>query len=194
LSAQQLNASASVPGSFTYSPSAGEVFAAGTHTLSATFTPNDSADVASAQATVTLTVAKATPIVTWQTPSSIQYGTPLSNAQLNAAALVPGSFTYTPAAGTVLTAGKQTLSVTFTPKDTLDYTTAQATVSLVVEGLDNFDSLMPMSFDDEPVRSEPADARRGGSTPSQQGKLETRFYKGATYEKGADGQWYLQKN
>jgi len=27
----------------------------------------------------------------------------------------------------------------------------------------------------------------------QQTKVETRVYKGATYVKGADGQWYLQK-
>ena len=49
--------------------------------------------------------------------------------QLDATASVPGTFTYTPAAGTVLNAGKgQTLSVTFTPTDTTDYTTATATV------------------------------------------------------------------
>ena len=38
---------------------------------------------------------------------------------------MPGTFTYTPAAGTVLKAGTgQTLSVSFTPTDTTDYTTA----------------------------------------------------------------------
>ncbi|HSS96514.1 MAG TPA: hypothetical protein VLK33_05780, partial [Terriglobales bacterium] len=35
----------------------------------------------------------------------------------NAAASVPGTLVYTPAAGTVLTAGTQTLSVAFTPND-----------------------------------------------------------------------------
>src|SRR5262249_41056547 len=40
--------------------------------------------------------------------------------------------TYTPAAGTVLAAGTQTLSVLFTPTDTTDYTTASASVTLVV--------------------------------------------------------------
>ncbi len=34
---------------------------------------------------------------------------------------------------------------------------------------------------------------QSGTTSSQQSKLETRTYKGAVYEKGADGQWYLQK-
>jgi hypothetical protein len=31
------------------------------------------------------------------------------------------------------------------------------------------------------------------SAPSQQGEVETRTYKGATYVKGADGEWCLQK-
>ena len=46
---------------------------------------------------------------------------------------VPGSFVYTPAAGSELSAGNQTLSVTFTPADTTNYTTATSTVTLNVE-------------------------------------------------------------
>ena len=42
------------------------------------------------------------------------------------------NFTYTPASGTVLTAGPHTLSVTLTPTDATDYKTATATVSLTV--------------------------------------------------------------
>jgi Flp pilus assembly CpaE family ATPase len=197
LSATQLNAKASVPGSFVYAPAAGEVLAAGTHTLSVTFTPKDTADEATAQASVSLTVAKATPIITWQSPAAISYGTMLGAAQLNASALVPGTFIYTPSAGTVLAAGTQTLSATFAPTDTTDYTTAQATVSLVVEGLPNLDSLMPAMADTESDRTDRADAKGGaapgGSAPHQQSQPETRTYKGATYVKGADGQWYLQK-
>ena len=55
----QLNASASIPGSFEYSPAAGEVLSPGTHTLSVTFTPQDSEDYATAHATVSLTVTRA---------------------------------------------------------------------------------------------------------------------------------------
>jgi hypothetical protein len=197
LSATQLNAKASVPGTFAYTPAAGEVLPAGTHPLSVTFTPTETKDVATAQATVSLTVAKATPIITWPTPAAISYGNPLSGVQLNATALVPGTFVYTPAAGTVLTAGTQTLSVTFTPKDTADYTTAQATVSVVVEGLPNIASLMPAMADADANSAGLADAKQGtqaSGASEQQSKLETRTYKGATYVKGADGQWYLQKN
>jgi hypothetical protein len=146
---------------------------------------------------VSVTVNKATPIITWPTPAATSYGTPLGSAQLNATALVPGTFVYTPAAGNVLAAGTQTLSVTFIPADAMDYTTAQATVSLTVEGLDNIDSLMPMTVEAEMNHSEPTESQTGGSqgvsAPMQQTKVETRVYKGATYVKGADGQWYLQK-
>ena len=43
-----------------------------------------------------------------------------------------GTFAYTSAAGTVLGAGSQTLSATFTPNDATSYTTASATVKIAV--------------------------------------------------------------
>ena len=196
LSAAQLNATASVAGSFAYTPALGEMLSAGNHTLSAVFTPKDSADSTTAQATVSLTVNKATPIVTWPTPEPISYGTPLSATQLNATSLIPGTFSYTPAAGTVIAAGTHILSVTFTPTDAADYTSAQGSVSLVVEGLPNIASLMPAMADFNPDHPDLAGAKQGmqpADAPSEQGELETRTYKGATYVKGADGQWYLQK-
>jgi hypothetical protein len=197
LSPTQLNATASVPGTFVYTPAAGEILAAGTNTLSVTFTPRDSSDDASAQATVQLTVTKATPIITWPTPAPISYGTALSAAELNATALIPGSFVYTPSAGNVIAVGTQTLSATFTPTDTANYTTAQATVSLVVEGLPNISMLMPTMNDADFVRGDQGGAKQvtqdTDTELNQQGKLETRNYKGATYVKGANGQWYLQK-
>ena len=130
LSGTQLNASANVPGSFAYTPGLGTVLAAGLQTLSSTFTPTDTADYATVITKVSLQV-NATTIV-WATPAGIIYGTPLSGTQLNATANVPGSFVYTPAAGTVLTAGSQPLNVTFTPTDTVHYPTATAKVNLLV--------------------------------------------------------------
>jgi hypothetical protein len=73
-----------------------------------------------------------TPIITWANPAAITYGTALSGTQLNATANVPGTFVYTPASGTVPKAGTQTLSATFTPTDTTDYTTAAASAQIVV--------------------------------------------------------------
>jgi hypothetical protein len=81
----------------------------------------------------TLTITKATPLLNWATPAAIPYGTALSPAQLNATASVPGSpFAYAPGAGTVLDAGSHTLNATFTPTDTIDYTTAKISVTLTV--------------------------------------------------------------
>lgn len=132
LSTAQLNATASVPGTFTYSPAAGTILAAGTQTLSVTFTPADSADYTTATATVRLTVNQAGFAITWAAPAAITYGTALSATQLNATASVPGSFSYSPAASTILAAGTQTLTATFTPTDTVDYSTATASVFLTV--------------------------------------------------------------
>ena len=70
--------------------------------------------------------------ITWANPASIVYGTALSSAQLDATANVPGTFIYSPAAGTVLPVGTDTLSVTFTPTDTTDYATVTATATIVV--------------------------------------------------------------
>ena len=53
-----------------------------------------------------------------------------------------GTFVYTPASGTVLNAGVgQTLSVTFTPTDAANYTTATATVTITVSQGDADDHL-----------------------------------------------------
>ena len=45
---------------------------------------------------------------------------------------MPGTFTYSPAAGSIPGLGNQPLSVVFTPTDSKDYTTASATTSLNV--------------------------------------------------------------
>jgi hypothetical protein len=132
LDGTQLDATADVPGTFTYGPAAGTVLGAGTQTLSATFTPADAVDYNTVTQTATLTVDKATPTLSWPDPADITYGTPLGDTQLDATADVPGTFTYSPAAGTVLSAGSDILSVTFTPTDTADYTTASASVTLTV--------------------------------------------------------------
>jgi hypothetical protein len=132
LGANQLNATSPVAGTFAYTPAAGTVLNAGSRTLSATFTPTDATNYATATQTVQLTVNQAAPTITWATPAAINYATALSATQLNASSPVAGTFTYTPAVGSVLSAGKQTLSVTFTPTDTTNYTTTTSSVTLTV--------------------------------------------------------------
>ena len=200
LSAAQLNATASVPGTFVYDPAAGAVLRAGTHTLSVTFTPADGVGFSTTQASAQLVVTKATPIVTWTDPKAVSYGTALSATQLNARALVRGTFVYTPDICTVLPAGKHMLSVTLLPMESADFATAQATVPLVIEELPNIASLMPASADQAANRTEltppePPEMKGGSAPPApvKPSELETRSYKGATYVKGDDGQWYLQK-
>ncbi len=93
---------------------------------------------ATATAVFSLTINQATPVLSWTAPASITYGTALSTTQLDATAsyngnAVAGTFTYNPAAGTVLTGGTHTLSATFTPTDTTDYATpAAVTTSITV--------------------------------------------------------------
>jgi RHS repeat-associated protein len=79
------------------------------------------------------TVSPGTPAITWPTPADIPFGTALGATQLDATASVPGTFVYTPASSAVIDAGNnQTLSVTFTPRDTTDYLAATKSVSINV--------------------------------------------------------------
>jgi hypothetical protein len=212
LTSNQLNAKASVAGSFAYIPTNGSVLNAGTNTLLAVFTPTDAVDysnvtntvnlvisqapllvtasnaissygaadpefwgtiagltngdnitaVYSCNATIgsppgmysivpilvdpnnrqtnytvtfvigTLTVSQGLAIMAWTNPAPITYGVALTSNQLNAASNVPGTFAYVPTNGSVLNAGTNTLSVIFTPIDTVDYSTFTNTMNLIV--------------------------------------------------------------
>jgi hypothetical protein len=138
LSGTQLDASSTVAGTFAYSPASGTVLGVGNNSLTATFTPTNTTDYTTATASVTLTVNKGTPAITWGAPKAIPFGTALSATQLDATATVAGTFAYSPAAGTVLSAGQQTLNVTFTPTNTADYATATAKVTLTVNPAPSF--------------------------------------------------------
>ena len=96
LSATQLDATASVPGTFSYSPSSGTILNGGTFTLSVTFTPTNTTIYNTATASVLLLVNPVAPTITWPTPAAITYGTALGSTQLDATASVPGSFAYSP--------------------------------------------------------------------------------------------------
>ena len=139
LSTTQLNATASVPGTFVYTPAAGgTALAAGAQTLSVTFTPVDQVTYATATASVSLTVNKATPTISWNAPTPIVYGTALTNAaHLNATGSVPGPIVNSDSAagavsaGAVLGAGVRTLTATLNPTNT-SYSSVSTTVSLTV--------------------------------------------------------------
>jgi Bacterial Ig-like domain (group 2) len=107
-----------------------EATPAGTSPASATVTPQNLS--ASTQITITAAGTSNVPTITWNAPAAITYGTALSATQLSATANVPGTFAFTPAAGTVLKAGTQTLSAVFTPTDSKTYSAATASVQLTV--------------------------------------------------------------
>ena len=105
---------------------------AGTYPDSWTFT-DSTGNYNNATGSVTDSIAKATPVLKWSNPSSIIYGTVLGSTQLDATATgvnnssLPGVFTYTPSAGTVLPIGIQKLSVSFVPSDSVDYVSPVST-------------------------------------------------------------------
>jgi len=120
-------------GSVTLSTSA---LPAGSNSITAAYGGDSNNNAASSGALIQTvsSSSQTTPTITWPAPESIRYGTALSATQLDASASVPGTFIYSPPAGTVLGVGSHTLTVTFTPTDTTDYTTATASVVLVVSG------------------------------------------------------------
>jgi large repetitive protein len=123
--------SASPTGTFAWTTSS-TIPNAGTASYGVTFTPTDTANYTTESGSVSVTVSKATPAITWATPAAITYGAALSSTQLDATANVAGSFVYIPAAGTILNAGTSTLSLTFTPTDTANYSGVTQTVSQTV--------------------------------------------------------------
>ena len=136
LGSSQLDATANVPGTFSYSPAAGAILGAGLDILSVTFTPTNITAYSTVSDTVTIHVLPATPTISWPNPANVVYGTALGSTQLDATANVAGTFAYAPSSGMMLKPGNgQTLSVTFTPTDTTDYTIATATATVTIIAL-----------------------------------------------------------
>jgi hypothetical protein len=200
----QLNAKASAPGSFVYTPTKGSMLSSGKQTLSVTFVPENSVNYSRVDAEVELIVKKASPALRWPAPLPISYGNALSETQLNAKALVPGKFLYAPAAGTILCVGTHKLSALFAPVDSANYSSAEAAVTIVVDDLSNIDSFAATATHppQEATRTQAtvtpinigitalSSVHKAPKLPSDPAP-ETRVYKGARYKKGQDGQWHL---
>jgi hypothetical protein len=80
-----------------------------------------------------LSAATIIPSLEWAEPDPIDFGTPLSNKQLNAKDSVEGRFVYNPTLGATLPSGTDTLSVIFLPKEAAKYPQQTRTVALVVK-------------------------------------------------------------
>jgi len=85
-------------------------------------------------ASATLTVRRGPAQIYWPLLDPIAYGTALSTQQLSATTTDPGSFAFNPIAGTSLTPGTYTLSVTFTPTDSPTTPTTAIQTILVTKG------------------------------------------------------------
>jgi hypothetical protein len=148
-----------VAGSFAYSPSAGTVLDPGQQTLSTTFTPTDTATYATANATVVLTVNKATPelsavqssqnpvktgdAVTFTVNISSTVGSPSGTvtfmdgtATLVSATLSNGSATYTTSA---LAAGSHSVTAVYSG----DAKFAAATSAVLTQAVESFSITTP---------------------------------------------------
>ena len=147
---QTVNITDDTPGAVIYyttdgtTPTAASSTYSGTISISATATIKAFAVAPGYYQSTTTTaiyslVVAIAPTITWPGPGAIVYGTPLSSAQLNATASVPGTFAYSlaespnpPALGYVLSLGAHVLVADFTPNDTVNYSTAEATVEIHV--------------------------------------------------------------
>jgi hypothetical protein len=110
--------------------------AAGTETITITY--GGSTEDQPSSTTFVVTIAPATPTLTWGVPASLTAGTPLSAAELDATASfegapLDGQFHYSPAIGTILAAGNgQILTVTFEPTNATDFKAVTASVPINV--------------------------------------------------------------
>lgn len=123
-------------GYFEYNPALNTTLDAGENqTLSVTFKPSNSKNYNDRTKYTTINVLKKTPIISWTQPLNFTYGHKLSSLELNASVPrdIAGTFTYTPASGTLLLAGDhQALKVVFTPNEAARYNTVEKTVYINV--------------------------------------------------------------
>lgn len=134
---EHLNAKANIGGSFIYKEGENtinedDVLPAGSHQLTAVFTPADTANYKSKSKSVTVNVAAKTELaITWTAPAPIVYGTLIDSTILNATANIDGTFAYSVKAGEALNAGEHTIIATFTPTDN-SYSVTTDTILLQV--------------------------------------------------------------
>jgi len=106
LGSNQLDATANVPGSFAYNPSAGTVLSPGTNTLSVIFIPADTVDYSSATGNVSLVVSVVPIALNIQLAGNyvtLSWNDPASVFALQAAPAATGVFTNVPGAASPYT-------------------------------------------------------------------------------------------
>jgi hypothetical protein len=140
LSGTQLNATASVPGIFTYTPATGTVLGVATQTLSVTFAPTDAVDYAPVTKTTSLVVNQAAQTINFTAPTSpVAFGvSPITlaatgGASGNAVVLSVVSGPGTISSGKLTVTGAGTIQIAANQTGTTNYTAAtQVTQTVVV--------------------------------------------------------------
>jgi hypothetical protein len=155
---------ASVSGAFAWTTPA-TVPAIGSQTEGFTFTPTDTTDYNTVTGTVSVTVGKAAPgISAWPAASSLTYGQTLASSTLTGGSSTPaGIFAWT-TPSTIPSAGTASYSVTFTPTDTTDYTTATGTVSVTIAKATPSISAWPVASGIAPGQTLASSTLTGGSS------------------------------
>jgi hypothetical protein len=131
--ARNTAAGTTVPGTFAFAaPNATP--AAGTYTAEVIFTPANLDKYNPVTGTASVTVRKATPIVsTWPVAQTIVLGQAVSDALLSGGtANVPGNFVYETPSTVPGTAGSQAQNVLFIPSDAANWLTVSGSVPVVV--------------------------------------------------------------
>lgn len=133
-------ATANVGGSFEYKEGNNTladdiILTVGNHTLTAAFTPTDEVNYKSTSKSVTITVSKNNPTLTWSNPSSIIYGTPLSSTQLCAITNSDGEIVYKEngvvvTEGTILEVGFHTITATLSASNNYNGASVEATIEV----------------------------------------------------------------
>lgn len=118
------------PGTYTWTAPVGALNVSNVTSFNLEFDPT--ASYTGSYTIIYTKIALLTPLsqVTWNTPSAITYGTALGAGQLDATANVQGSFTYTPASGTVFNIGVNKISTIFAPVETVNSTNVMVTNSV----------------------------------------------------------------
>ena len=128
------NPQGNTAGIWAWADSTASVGSAGSHTFTANFTPNDTANYNSkSNVNVTVNVNKADPIANAPTGLTATYGQTLANVTLsNPQGNTPGTWAWTDSTASVGSVGSHTFTANFTPNDTANYNTASANVTVTV--------------------------------------------------------------
>ena len=122
-------------GTFTFI-NATAVLSVGTSTQQITFTPNDTTNYNIQTTSISVTVQKADPVITWPIASTITYGNTLSQSTFSGSTtVVSGTFLFTNATA-VLSVGTSTQPITFTPNDITNYNIQTTSISVAVQKAD----------------------------------------------------------